>query len=237
MVFGNLHHFLPEPWSSAILTLIAMFCGAVIGAEREKRLKPVGLRTMILISFGSAVFTMLSVSLAGAPGDPSRIAAQIVSGIGFLGAGAILRGGGGVRGLTTAATVWAAAAIGVTVGAGYAMAGLALACAVVATLLGASVLENHYLGPCTYRRVALWYHEADGKAAVRIDAILDEYQVDSRARRAVRGAEGDIELQLTYCNTHKHHKEFLARLAALPEVRAMRYLHSPDAAATAQPGT
>ncbi len=106
--------------------LLATVLGGAIGLEREMAGKPAGLRTNILICVGAALFTQLSVDVAqigyaadGRPyGDTSRIAAQIVSGIGFLGAGAILHGEGAVVGLTTAATVWVVAAIGTAVGAG-----------------------------------------------------------------------------------------------------------------------
>jgi putative Mg2+ transporter-C (MgtC) family protein len=98
--------------------LLATVLGAIIGIEREIRRKPAGLRTNILIAFGSALFTILSLQLAKSGGTPDRIAAQIVTGIGFLGAGAILRSGKDVHGMTTAATIWVNAAIGMAAGAG-----------------------------------------------------------------------------------------------------------------------
>ena len=99
--------------------LLAAAVGGVIGAEREVRRKSAGFRTNILIAMGSAVFTMMSISIAADwGGDSTRIAAQIVTGIGFLGAGAIIRTGRDVHGLTTAATVWVNAALGIAVGAG-----------------------------------------------------------------------------------------------------------------------
>ena len=98
--------------------LLAAAVGGVIGAERELHRKSAGFRTNILIGLGSAVFTMMSIAIAQDRGDPGRIAAQIVTGIGFLGAGAILRNRSGVHGLTTAATVWVNAALGVAAGAG-----------------------------------------------------------------------------------------------------------------------
>ena len=100
--------------------LTAAVLGAVMGVERELRQKSAGLRTNILIAVGSAVFTLMSYELAaGVQGaDPGRLAAQIVTGIGFLGAGAIIRRDGGVQGLTTAATVWVNAAVGIAAGGG-----------------------------------------------------------------------------------------------------------------------
>jgi putative Mg2+ transporter-C (MgtC) family protein len=98
--------------------LLATAIGGLIGAERELRRKSAGFRTNILIGLGAAVFTVASLTLASDGSDPTRIAAQIVTGIGFLGAGAILRSRDGVHGLTTAATVWVNAALGVAAGGG-----------------------------------------------------------------------------------------------------------------------
>jgi putative Mg2+ transporter-C (MgtC) family protein len=98
--------------------LLAAGLGAAIGLEREYRQKPAGLRTNILIAVGSALFTIISIALARGGGTPDRITAQIVTGIGFLGGGAIIRSGSSVHGMTTAATIWINAAIGMAAGAG-----------------------------------------------------------------------------------------------------------------------
>ncbi len=99
--------------------LIAAGLTAAIGLEREFHQKPAGLRTNMLIGIGSALFTILSLGFAqGAQGSTDRVAAQIATGIGFLGAGAIVRDEGSIHGLTTAATIWVNAAIGMAVGAG-----------------------------------------------------------------------------------------------------------------------
>ena len=120
--------------------LAAALLGAVLGFEREMRQKSAGLRTNILISVGSALFTLMSIELANpTSADPGRIAAQIVTGIGFLGAGAIIRTGGGVHGLTTAATIWVNAAVGVAAGGGE------LRLAAIAT--GITLMALLLLGP------------------------------------------------------------------------------------------
>lgn len=99
--------------------LLAAALGAIIGYQRERAGKPAGLRTHILICVGAALFTIASAYGFGVGADPGRVAAGIVAGIGFLGAGAIFhRQGGIVEGLTTAATIWAVAAIGLAAGAG-----------------------------------------------------------------------------------------------------------------------
>ncbi|HJU35977.1 MAG TPA: MgtC/SapB family protein [Gaiellaceae bacterium] len=110
-------------WPEVLLRLfVAAALGGAIGLERELRERQAGLRTHLVVSVGSALFTLVSAyGFASFDGkvDPTRIAAQIVSGIGFLGAGAIIRQGLSVRGLTTAASLWLVAAIGMAAGAGY----------------------------------------------------------------------------------------------------------------------
>jgi putative Mg2+ transporter-C (MgtC) family protein len=115
--------------------VLALALGLVLGAEREWRGHPAGLRTMALICTGSCVFTGLGlIPELGKTVDPTRIAAQIVTGVGFLGAGSILRQGEEVRGLTTAASIWVTASIGMAVGFGY------YTVAIFATLLVGVVL-------------------------------------------------------------------------------------------------
>jgi putative Mg2+ transporter-C (MgtC) family protein len=99
--------------------LLAAALGAAVGLEREYREKPAGLRTNILIALGSCLFTILSISMGAGNGPAGLIGAQIVSGVGFLGGGAILRSGNNVQGMTTAATIWVNAAIGMCAGMGH----------------------------------------------------------------------------------------------------------------------
>jgi putative Mg2+ transporter-C (MgtC) family protein len=99
--------------------VVALLLGAVVGWERELQHMPAGFRTHALVSLGAAIFTVVSAyAFAGEGTDPTRIAAQIVTGVGFLGGGAILHYGGTIRGLTTAASLWAVAAVGMAAGAG-----------------------------------------------------------------------------------------------------------------------
>jgi putative Mg2+ transporter-C (MgtC) family protein len=99
---------------------VALSLGALIGVERQWRQRMAGLRTNALVALGAALFELFSVLLGGSAGqDPTRIAAYVVSGIGFLGAGVILRDGVNIRGINTAATIWCSAAVGVLAGAGY----------------------------------------------------------------------------------------------------------------------
>ena len=133
--------------------LLATVLGGAIGFEREIAGKPAGLRTNILICVGAALFTHLSISIAqigftpdGRPyGDTTRIAAQIVSGIGFLGAGAILHAHGAVVGLTTAATIWVVAAVGAAIGAGAYVEAVGTSVLIILVLAGLRPVERKLL--------------------------------------------------------------------------------------------
>src|ERR1051326_3408067 len=134
-----------------IRLILAAIFGGIIGLEREVRDKPAGLRTNILICVGSTLFMSLSTrdaQLLG--GDPTRIAAQIISGIGFLGAGAVLHSHGFVLGLTTAATIWVVAGVGMALGSGmYGVATFVTAMSVI-TLYFFSSVEQRLQGKKSY---------------------------------------------------------------------------------------
>ncbi|HMC77717.1 MAG TPA: MgtC/SapB family protein [Vicinamibacterales bacterium] len=120
--------------------LLAAVIGGLIGAERELRRKSAGFRTNILIGVGAAIFTLAGMGM-GPSSDPARVAAQVVTGIGFLGAGAILRNRDGVHGLTTAATVWVNAALGVAAGGGQFHLAIVGGAIVIAVLLVLGPIE------------------------------------------------------------------------------------------------
>src|ERR687894_3000498 len=134
----------------SIRLLISAALGATIGLEREIHGHPAGMRTHLLLSLGSGLFTVLSIfgfpGEAGAPLDPSRVAAQIVSGIGFLGAGAIIKDGFSVRGLTTAASLWATAAVGMGAGAGQHVVAIVATAIVLFSLWPLSRLSDRLHG-------------------------------------------------------------------------------------------
>jgi len=123
--------------------VLAVALGAVIGLERELGAKAAGLRTNVLICLGAALFTIISREIAADGGSsPSRIAAQIVTGVGFLGAGAIIQDRGGVHGLTTAATIWLVASIGMACGAGFYALAAVVSAVGIAVLLGLGKLAK-----------------------------------------------------------------------------------------------
>ena len=121
---------------------LATLLGGAIGLERELGGKPAGLRTNILICIGSVLYTHLSIAMVGGATDPTRVAGQIVTGVGFIGAGTILHARGAVVGLTSAATIWVVAAIGVSLGSGFYLEGIGTTLVVLAVLAGLGRAEK-----------------------------------------------------------------------------------------------
>jgi putative Mg2+ transporter-C (MgtC) family protein len=130
-------------WEVAARLVVAALLGALVGWERERAQRPAGLRTYMLVAFGSALFTVLSLEAFGPQADPARLAANIVVGIGFLGAGTIFREGEIVRGLTTAAGLWAVAAIGMAAGVGEYLLAAISTVIVLIILAGVRLFETH----------------------------------------------------------------------------------------------
>lgn len=213
---------LGSPWAEIILALASVACGAIIGTERERHGKAAGLRTLILVCFGSAVFTMISFAFSSQTGDSGRVAAQIVTGIGFLGAGAILHSRGVVVGMTTAATIWMTAAIGVTVGAGYPVAGLA-ACVLVRTVLaGIRGWEVQHLGGMKSVTIELIFDPDHGKTKVRLDHICEEFEVEPAViEQEIRG-DNAVRARIGLSLARRHLREFLDTIADLPAVKEIR---------------
>lgn len=127
-------------WMQIAKLGLAMCFGAIIGVERDIHGRAAGMRTHMLVCAGACLFTIASISLSA--GDPGRIAAQIVAGIGFLGAGAILKSGFTVRGLTTAACMWLSSAVGITCGLGNVILAVIATCATLVILLICKRIEN-----------------------------------------------------------------------------------------------
>jgi len=218
--FGNLHSILPAYAAGAVLIVVSVACGTIAGLEREAKRKPAGLRTVSMICVGSTIFTFASI-LIGV--DHGRIAAQVVTGVGFLGAGAIIRERGTVIGLTTGATIWAVAAIGVLVGAGYAAGGLVLTLIIVGMLRGARRFERSVQGHCRYGKCQIVYKPQQSKIRLQVLRVLDECRIPDRARAISQEGEFEV-MQVEYCTAHRNHRSFLYELADMPEVLEIRQL-------------
>jgi putative Mg2+ transporter-C (MgtC) family protein len=206
---------LAREWVALICVLASVACGSVIGIERERRDKPAGLRTLVLIAVGSTIFTIVSLALSGqkATADPARLASQIIPGIGFLGAGAIIHGRGTVRGLTTGATIWAVAAVGVAAGSGYVAAGLGVTLIILGTLTVMQRMEGVISGACDFRRAKVTYRPERGKTRPRLQSVLDRHKVpDGEVEHGQAGPDAHW-LEARVCVRHREHREILRELA------------------------
>lgn len=148
------HYSNPTLWESIVRIILSLLLGGAIGLERERKHRAAGLRTFTLICLGSTIAMLLSIwtpwmlgASSNNPGDPGRIAAQVLTGVGFLGAGAIIHTKGSIQGLTTAAGIWVSAVIGLTVGAGLYIPAIFCTVVVVAVLNSFERIElDHHVG-------------------------------------------------------------------------------------------
>ncbi len=231
-LFGPFPDFLRILPEFLVRAGMAVFCGALVGLERERRGKPAGFRTNVLICLGAAIYMQVGelalMSINGKSVDPTRIAAQVVTGIGFLGAGTIMQARGSITGLTSAATIWVVAAIGLMVGAGYPM--LALICTVMTllTLTGLSRIEPLVLGRCTYVPAEFVFAQGALRGVVESRAVLVEHEVDRKHFTFDKQPDGRVVLQVRYCETHPSHHRFLAPMLRVPGLIDVR-LHGEQA--------
>lgn len=199
-------------WPVVHRMFVSFICGAIVGAEREWKGKPAGLRTNILICLGATLFTvgseLAAVYVARSPQEATRITAQIVTGVGFLGAGAILRSGHAVVGLTTAATIWLVSAIGVLVGIGFPYEGLIAALLTVATLVALGRLEKRIMGPCDMRTLELHVGADRPVELARMEAILESASWPARVDN-IRSDERGTKITFSYCARHPSHRGIL----------------------------
>ena len=209
-------------WAELARLLAAVVAGALIGLERELAAKPAGFRTNILICVGAALFTLLSIEIAGVSADRTRIAAQLVTGVGFLGAGAILRERGRVMGLTTAATIWVVSAVGMAFGAGAYGIGALSTVVTTAVLFGLRETERWIR---RVRTIASYHVELapDEAAHDTLVRILSTARLSKHQWRPAR-RENRIRGQLRV----RAHRDAIAELERAllrePMVRALRKL-------------
>lgn len=205
-------------WEILGRLFLALILGGLIGLERESHGRPAGFRTHILVSVGSALIMLLSVYAFASPSitrrlnyDPGRLAAQVVSGIGFLGAGTIMREGATVRGLTTAASLWVVAGIGMAAGIGYYFPAAITTALVMITLFFLSKLEQQFLA--TKRQVIVLQISDEPGQLGAIGSVLGRYGVSIR--------EVDIDQQALPHTVMQLSMDFpakLDRLALITEV-------------------
>jgi putative Mg2+ transporter-C (MgtC) family protein len=211
-------------------------CGALIGLERESRNQLAGMRTHALVAAGAAVFTLAGAhgfpDLARGPNvDPMRVAAQIASGIGFIGAGAIIRDRGSVRGVTTAAALWTSAALGLAAGAGLWWVAVAGAVVTLLVLVGLRPVSAHVLTPFAtrLRTIDVEYQKGHGTIGPLFEAIreagaeLDDLHIRDSDHGATRSVAVDVRVR-----DPGDLDDVTSALGALPEVERCAIRRTPD---------
>ncbi len=211
------HLSTPEVFTRNMARLVlAAVLGGIVGIERQIKQRPAGLRTNMFICFGAALFTILSSELAGSlGGDHTRIAAQIIPGIGFIGAGSILHAKRGVAGLTTAATMFVVASVGMACGGGlYLEATFSTAFILLALLVLGAVETQFNLKPLcmTYSVVS---EKSSNELVDAVNQLLDEQGKELRSMH-LSGANGKHRIMFTVDATHNEHKAMMDRLRLSP---------------------
>ncbi len=222
-----------EPGGLEILLRLgcAMLIGVVIGLEREFTHRPAGLRTHILVALGACVISITGemlyhhYSALGASPDPARLSAQVITGVGFLGAGTIMKEGATVKGLTTAASVWAVACLGIAAGFGYyapALFGLVL---ILITLTLLESLQHRLIHVSSYENSYILDTSDISASLERIHSAAQENQgtiYDLMAQRTEQGHSITFRAWFPGRRSKKHLQRFFDTLAAAPESTSIR---------------
>lgn len=205
--------------SSMLRLLLATGLGGAIGLERELKHRPAGLRTNIMICFGSAMFTIMSDRLAGSiGGDHTRVAAQIIPGIGFIGAGSILKERGSVSGLTSAATIFVTAGIGMAAGGGLFQTAVFATLLVVVSLMALGEIERRFDLKTVVTTYDLVSKECDGPQRIldEVNRILDGQGIQMQTVQLSSPGQGTCHLRFSVEAYRSQQKQLLARLKASP---------------------
>lgn len=201
-----------------LLILISVILGLMIGAEREYRNKSAGLRTFILVCFGSCLFTILSIKIGVA--NPDRLAANIITGIGFLGAGVIFKGDNKIEGITTATTIWATASIGMAVGSGY----------VYLSLLG-TVLVLFILSSLTYLQTYIDNHHKIREYRISVLNAEDIAHCEAKFKEhhlkyltiGQQYTQGNLTIRWSLTGDNKNHEALMRSLINDPKITAYQF--------------
>jgi len=219
-----MQHFLQQMVDMFRLELFLQLClatlfGGAIGLERELGGKPAGLRTNILICIGSVLYTKLSITMAAGTADPTRIAAQIVTGVGFIGAGTILHARGAVVGLTSAATIWVVAAIGVALGATFYWEAASTTLLVLVVLRGLGSVERLVARQSTQSALSV-HARPDPTVLDELEAVVRRTGLEIE-RQASRRENVDLVIDFTLRGPKRLHDEVMVALLHHPGVRTV----------------
>ena len=216
---NSLLFFLPHiTWTSELKhdvarLLLAAVLGGFIGLERELKRRPAGLRTNMFICFGAAMFTILSMELAGklGSGEGTRIASQIIPGIGFIGAGSILRARGNVTGLTTAATIFVVASIGMACGGGFYVLAIFASLLIFIALRALGWMETQFSLKQSVMNYIVLSEKSESEMVAELHSVLDRWSKEPRGLHLTR-REGKQCLAFSVDATRREQKELMEAL-------------------------
>ncbi|PKF73764.1 MgtC/SapB family protein [Chryseobacterium sp. PMSZPI] len=201
-----------------LLIFISVILGLFIGTEREYRNKSAGLRTFILVCFGSCLFTILSIKIGAA--NPDRLAANIITGIGFLGAGVIFKGENKIEGITTATTIWATASIGMAVGSGYVYFSL-LGTALVLIVLSALTYFQNYID--NYHKIREYRITVTTSGDVKhCEDMFQKYHLKYMKIKQ-QYSQGNLSVTWRLTGNNVHHEELMNNLVDDPKIIAYQF--------------
>ena len=222
-----------EPGLLAILLrlLCAMLVGVVIGLEREYTHRPAGLRTHILVALGACVVSITGQMLfaqysdLGSSADPARLSAQVITGVGFLGAGTIMKEGATVKGLTTAASVWAVACLGIAAGYGYYALTIAGMVFILITLTVFEAIQHKYFYSGIVEEWFILDSQDISVTLSRVNTVARDLQAsvyDLSAEKIEGGHRITFRTYFSGRRAAQHRQRFFDLMASAPEVRSMR---------------
>jgi putative Mg2+ transporter-C (MgtC) family protein len=220
-LFESWYLLIPSPWVQVILAPMAAICGALVGMERESKEKPAGLRTMSLVCLGSCVFTLAGYAFTTTTGDSGRVAAQIVTGIGFLGGGMLLRGPAGITGVTTAATIWVVAAMGIIIGTGHCAGGIALTVLIVGVLRIVGAWEQARFGGKREFAFSVVFNPDRGKATIKVAHAFEELGIMRKDISETDAGDGRVRWSTRCHLSERRRHTLLLSLAEMPEIYAV----------------
>jgi putative Mg2+ transporter-C (MgtC) family protein len=200
--------------------ILSIIVGGLIGAEREYRSKSAGFRTLTLICIGATLFTAFS-QLIGAPGNPDRIASNIATGIGFVGAGVIFKGDFGVNGITTAAMIWTTAALGMGIGSGYEMVSV-IACAMILIMLFIFGKFERWIDKVNQTRNYKIVCEYNNGTLKGYEERFKKYSLTFRRSRETK-AGNIITGEWMVKGKEKNHLQFINEILSDPVVKEFEY--------------
>lgn len=224
----NIFDLMEPVYSYFLCCLGAIISGVVVGKEREKAQKAAGLRTFAMVALGACVYSLISRLLMDQEGylDTARIPAQVVSGVGFLGAGAVFRSGRFINGLTTAAGIWATAAVGLVFGLGYVVFGLSITFMIFLLLWIHSFFERRTLYTQTWSTYEIHVDARDGKGPIFLREIIWEWGHEFQSHKPTPEEAGKEVWRVKLSPLHRRHQRFLSELAR--QVYVMKMVELKD---------